>query len=140
VDKRHRYSIAPAMWREFFDAHFHPERYSFAHAMTSSLNFFLTTLTFNGFPVPHQEVGVRDAVCHIGDLVSDGWSILIFPEGGRSTTGEIEAFVPGVGMRLKTACPGRADSFVGRRPRLAPFLQDDSSSAGGDGLWISAET
>jgi len=95
---RWRYSVAPAMWKEFFDAHFHPERYSFAQVMTNRLNFFLATLVFNGFPLPQQEVGVRDAVRHIGDLVSDGWSILIFPEGGHSITGEIKAFAPGVGM------------------------------------------
>ena len=95
---RWRYSVAPAMWKEFFDAHFHPERYSFAQVMTNRLNFFLATLILNGFPLPQQEVGVRDAVRHIGDLVSDGWSILIFPEGGHSITGEINAFAPGVGM------------------------------------------
>ena len=95
---RWRYSLAPAMWKEFFDAHFHPERYSFAHVMTNRLNFFLATLILNGFPLPQQEVGVRDTVRHIGDLVSEGWSILIFPEGGHSITGEIKAFAPGVGM------------------------------------------
>ena len=95
---RWRYSVAPAMWKEFFDAHFHPERYSFGHVLTNSLNFFFATLIFNGFPLPQQEVGVRETVRHIGDLVSDGWSILIFPEGERTITGEIKAFAPGVGM------------------------------------------
>jgi len=95
---RWRYSVAPAMWKEFFDARFHPERYSFAQVRTNSLNFFLATLLFNGFPLPQQEIGVRDTVRHIGELVSDGWSILIFPEGGHSLTDEIHAFAPGVGM------------------------------------------
>ncbi len=95
---RWRYSVAPAMWKEFFDARFHPEGYPFVQVMTNSLNFFLATLLFNGFPLPQQEIGVRDTVRHIGELVSDGWSILIFPEGGHSLTDEIHAFAPGVGM------------------------------------------
>ncbi len=35
---------------------------------------------------------------HAGRLVSDGWSILIFPEGVRTEHGEIRRFQPGVGM------------------------------------------
>jgi long-chain acyl-CoA synthetase len=34
----------------------------------------------------------------MGELVEEGWSILIFPEGERSLTGEIGRFYPGVGM------------------------------------------
>ena len=34
----------------------------------------------------------------VGELVSDGWSILIFPEGERSETADIARFRPGVGM------------------------------------------
>jgi long-chain acyl-CoA synthetase len=34
----------------------------------------------------------------MGELIEEGWSILIFPEGDRTETGEIERFQPGVGM------------------------------------------
>ena len=34
----------------------------------------------------------------MGELAEEGWSILIFPEGERSVTGEIGRFLPGVGM------------------------------------------
>ena len=34
----------------------------------------------------------------MGELVEEGWSILIFPEGERSATGEIGQFFPGIGM------------------------------------------
>jgi 1-acyl-sn-glycerol-3-phosphate acyltransferase len=34
----------------------------------------------------------------MGDLVSDNWSILIFPEGVRGQTGTIRSFRGGIGM------------------------------------------
>jgi long-chain acyl-CoA synthetase len=34
----------------------------------------------------------------MGELVEEGWSILIFPEGERTATGEIGRFFPGIGM------------------------------------------
>jgi long-chain acyl-CoA synthetase len=95
---RLRYTVAPAMWKEFFDAHFHPQRYALRSRLTSSLNFYAATLIFNGFTLPQQETGIRETVRHIGDLVSDGWSVLIFPEGERTWTGAIGPFQPGVGM------------------------------------------
>jgi 1-acyl-sn-glycerol-3-phosphate acyltransferase len=35
---------------------------------------------------------------YIGELTGQGWSILIFPEGLRSTTGDIKPFRAGIGM------------------------------------------
>ncbi len=93
-----RHLVAPAMWKEFFDAHFHPERHSFRRRLTNSLSFYLVTLLFNAFPLPQEEAGVRETVRHIGELVSEGWSVLIFPEGERTTTGEIKTFQAGIGM------------------------------------------
>jgi len=98
LPRRWRYVIAPAMWKEFFDAYFHPERHSLLSRLTSAFNFYSATLVFNAFPLPQLEAGVRETVRHIGELVSDGWSVLIFPEGARTTTGEIGSFQPGVGM------------------------------------------
>jgi long-chain acyl-CoA synthetase len=95
---RWRYAIAPAMWKEFFDAYFHPERHSLRSRLTNAFNFYGATLVFNAFTLPQQEAGVRETMRHIGDLVSDGWSVLIFPEGERTTNGEILPFLPGVGM------------------------------------------
>ncbi len=98
LPRRLRYTIAPAMWKEFFDAHFHPQRHSLLSRLTSAFSFYGATLIFNGFTIPQQETGIRETVRHIGDLVSDGWSVLIFPEGERTWTGEIGPFQPGVGM------------------------------------------
>ena len=95
---RWRYKIAPAMAKEFFKAHFFPAQYGRAAWFTSSLNYYLSTLFFNAFPFPQRETGLREALRHAGDLVSQGCSILIFPEGRRSETGAIDLFRPGVGI------------------------------------------
>ncbi len=93
-----RRRIAPAMWKEYFDAHFHPEKYSRLQHWTNSFLYWLIALLFNGFPIPQTEAGAGESIRYMGELVEEGWSILIFPEGERSTTGEIGRFFPGVGM------------------------------------------
>lgn len=95
---RWRYRIAPAMWKEFFDSHFHPEAHSRLRWLTNSFNYHAATLLFTGFPLSQREAGLRGTLRHIGQLVSEGWSILIFPEGARTELGEIKPFAPGVAM------------------------------------------
>jgi long-chain acyl-CoA synthetase len=54
-----RYRISPAMWKEFFDAHFHPERHTRSERWKNSLIYALTTLLCNGFPIPQTEAEAR---------------------------------------------------------------------------------
>ena len=89
---RWRYRVAPAMRKEFFEEHFH--RRSF----TNSLNYYLSTLFFNAFPIPQREPGALATLRYIGELSNDKWCPLIFPEGVMTDAGEIKAFQPGVGM------------------------------------------
>jgi len=95
---RWRYKVAPAMAKEFFKAHFFPKQYGRFAWLTNSLNYYLSTLFFNAFPFPQREAGIRETLRYAGELVSEGDSILIFPEGKRSETGEIGEFRPGVGI------------------------------------------
>jgi long-chain acyl-CoA synthetase len=95
---RLRYRLATAMSKEFFDAHFFPERHSRREYLTNSLNYWLATFVFNAFPLPQRQAGAGEAIRYMGELVEQGWSILIFPEGDRTSTGEILPFQPGVGM------------------------------------------
>lgn len=95
---RWRKRVAIAASREFFAAHFHPEQFGFGARFSSTLSYFLASLFFHMFPLPQKEAGAMEALRHAGRLVSDGWCILIFPEGERSDAGEIRPFFPGVGM------------------------------------------
>jgi long-chain acyl-CoA synthetase len=89
---RWRYRVAPAMRKEFFQEHFH------GRSFTNSLNYYLSTLFFNCFPIPQREPGALATLRYIGELSNDKWCLLIFPEGKVTRTGEIAPFQPGVGI------------------------------------------
>jgi long-chain acyl-CoA synthetase len=122
---RWRYRTAPAMMREFFGAHFFPERHTRLEWFTNSLNYYLSALFFNAFPLTQGTDGTRQTLRYIGTLVGAGYSILIFPEGRRSEAGEISRFQPGVGMiaaRLGVpVVPVRVDGLNRVLPRHASF-------------------
>jgi long-chain acyl-CoA synthetase len=95
---RWRYRLAPAMAKEFFKAHFYPEQFSRKAWFTNSLNYYLACQFFNAFPLPQREAGTRQTLRYIGEVLGDGYNILIFPEGKRTERGEIAPFRPGIGM------------------------------------------
>jgi len=95
---RWRRAIMVAMAKEYFEAHFFPERHTLPDRVMSSAIYYLVALFFGAFPLPQQEPGARETLRYIGDVVTDGFSILIFPEGLRTERGEINAFQPGVGL------------------------------------------
>jgi long-chain acyl-CoA synthetase len=98
LPRKWRYRIAPAMAKEFFKAHFFPQQYGRWKWFTNSLNYYLSTEFFNAFPFTQRETGLRETLRYAGELVSEGTSILIFPEGRRSETGALSPFLPGVGL------------------------------------------
>ncbi len=136
-----RARMAPAMAKEFFKAHFFPEGFSRRQVFTNRLNYYLAAFFFNTFPLPQREAGARQTLRYIGEVTGAGYSVLIFPEGIRTDTGEIKPFRGGIGMigsrlglpvvpvRLegidrvlhtswKMARPGRVSVTFGRPMRL----------------------
>jgi long-chain acyl-CoA synthetase len=93
-----RKNIAPAMSKEFFKAHFFPQGFTRRQVFIKRLNYYLAAFFFNAFPLPQREAGARQTLRYIGEVTSDGYSILIFPEGVRSQTGEMAPFMGGIGM------------------------------------------
>ena len=124
---RWRARIAPAMLKEFFTAHFHPAEHTWRQRFTNSLNYYLACFYFNTFPIPQREAGARHTLRYMGQLTGDGWSILIFPEGVRSPTGQIKPFRGGVGMiasRLGVpVVPVRLDGLDAILPTEAYFVR-----------------
>ena len=95
---RLRARLAVAMSKEYFDAHFHPAGHTHRERMVSGSLYYLAACFFGAFPLPQREAGARQSLRYIGDLLSDRWSVLIFPEGERTETGQIGLFRPGVGL------------------------------------------
>ncbi|HKY22355.1 MAG TPA: AMP-binding protein [Vicinamibacterales bacterium] len=93
-----RRRVATAMAKEFFKPHFFPEQHTRKQWFTNSLNYWLSAAFFNTFPLPQREVGARQTLRYAGELIGEGFSILIFPEGKRTDRGEIAVFRPGVAM------------------------------------------
>jgi len=98
LPSRWRRRIAPAMYKEFFAPHFSPEKYSLGRRLLSSIQYYAIALLGNAFPIPQEEAGVRDVLRYAGELMSDRWSLLIFPEGERRPPDRHGGFRAGVGL------------------------------------------
>jgi long-chain acyl-CoA synthetase len=86
------------MAKEFFRAHFYPQQFTRKQWFTNSLNYYLSAQFFNTFPIPQREAGTRQTLRYMGDVLGDGYSILIFPEGKRMDEGQMAPFRAGIGM------------------------------------------
>jgi long-chain acyl-CoA synthetase len=52
---------------------------------------------FNLFPLP-REAGFRESFAYAGESVDRGYSVLVFPEGRHTTTGNLLPFRAGIGL------------------------------------------
>jgi long-chain acyl-CoA synthetase len=82
-----------------------PRRYRWRLSLAAAADYWfanpllgsLTALLINSFPMARYG-NVRPGMEHTVDLIDRGWSVLIYPEGTRSLSGEMQAFKPGVGL------------------------------------------
>jgi len=76
----------------------HRRRTVVAAAMdTFFMNYFkgvATALSFNAIPIDRHKVNRRSSDSALA-LLAKGWSLLIYPEGGRTTTGSLMEFKAG---------------------------------------------
>ena len=64
------------------------------------LYYFLVTTFFNVFPLP-QRRDFQPSFMHAGRAMDRGYSVMVFPEGGRSAEGTMAKFRPGIGLLAK---------------------------------------
>ncbi len=90
-----------------------------------SLEYYLSAAFFNTFPLPQREAGARQTLRYAGELISSGFSVLIFPEGKRTDHGEIGPFRPGVGMMAaRLEGPGDSCTAGRHRSRASSHMED----------------
>lgn len=58
---------------------------------------FLSRVTFNTFPIDRYG-NIDESLTNIGKILDKGNSVLIFPEGTRTRTGEMQDFKNGIGI------------------------------------------
>jgi long-chain acyl-CoA synthetase len=64
--------------------------------------YWLLTALYNVFPLPRRRDFQR-SFAHAGEAMDRGYNMLIFPEGTRSTAGQLAPFRPGIGLLVKQA-------------------------------------
>ena len=80
---RHRRRLAPAVAADYF---------------ATSRRRWLFAAWLGAFPFNRRGRGGAESFAAAEALLADGWSVLIFPEGTRSRTGQIGPFMPGAGL------------------------------------------
>lgn len=64
---------------------------------TDTLAYGVTAGGFNAFSLPQQS-GFRRSFDYAGEAMDRGYSVLVFPEGARTTDGEMQPFLAGIGL------------------------------------------
>ncbi len=72
----------------------------FPRAWLNRLEYFLIVALFNVFPLP-QHSGYRESFAYAGASADRGYSVLVFPEGGRTQDGKLRPFRAGIGLLAK---------------------------------------
>src|SRR5579864_2263862 len=74
-----------------------PKNWSFLKRWWEQLQYALTAAFFNVFSLP-QRSKYRESFRFAGELADKGYSVVIFPEGRRTETGEMSPFRSGIGL------------------------------------------
>ena len=93
LPRRIRKKTAVATQREFFDA----QTSNLILRLWKRFVFYSISLGFNIYLFARQK-GFKKSLEHSGWLIDQGFHIILFPEGGRTRTGNMGPFKPGIGM------------------------------------------
>src|SRR5512146_506333 len=95
---RYRTRLAVAMLGELLVAMRHPPKeMNWFRRIREKLDYGLVVTLFNVFPI-FQKYGFRESFAFAGEAVDRGYSVVVFPEGRRTDTGEMQPFQSGVGL------------------------------------------
>jgi 1-acyl-sn-glycerol-3-phosphate acyltransferase/acyl carrier protein len=89
--------VAPGMTTRYHRAFFGETDSGPARYLKERFQIVLTEFFFNAWPLP-ETAGIRASLSYAGELMDEGYSILIFPEGRHVPPPDIEAFRKGIGI------------------------------------------
>ncbi len=89
--------IAPGMTTRYHRVFFGQAEGSVALYLKESFQVRLVEFFFNAWPLP-ETAGIRASLSYAGELMDDGFSILIFPEGRHVPPPGMEPFRKGIGI------------------------------------------
>ena len=93
-----RRKLATAMQGEMLrDMRYPPPGRPLLRRWLDRFDYVLVSAFFNVFPLP-QRAKFRESFRFAGELADEGYSVLIFPEGRRTQTGEMGPFRSGIGL------------------------------------------
>jgi long-chain acyl-CoA synthetase len=122
---RYRTNLAVAMLGEMLAAMRHPPKgTNWFQAIRAKLDYGLVVALFNVFPL-FQRFGFRESFAFAGEAVDRGYSVVVFPEGRRTDTGELQPFQSGVGLLANKldlpVLPMRIDNLFELRQKKQRF-------------------
>jgi long-chain acyl-CoA synthetase len=95
---RLRNHLAVAMQGEMLRSMRHPPKDMFVlRRWREQLRYMLIATFFNVFSLP-QRAKYRESFRFAGEMADQGYSVVIFPEGKRTETGEMSPFRSGIGL------------------------------------------
>jgi len=98
LPRRFRHRLVAAAGGESMEAlRTPPVGRSFMGKIVDRTNWILGSALLNIFPLPRQ-AGFRESFQYAGDAVDRAYSVLVFPEGRHTTTGEVLQFRAGIGI------------------------------------------
>ena len=98
LPRRFRHRLAAAAGGESMEAlRTPPAGRGFIGKIADRTKWILGSAFLNIFPLPRQ-AGFRESFRYAGDAVDRAYSVLVFPEGRHTTTGEVLPFRAGIGI------------------------------------------
>jgi long-chain acyl-CoA synthetase len=95
---KYRHKLAIAMQGELLaEMRNPPKQMNVFRRAIEVLSYWLVTALFDVFPLP-QRSGFRESFAFAGESIDRGYSVLVFPEGRRTTDGEMSPFRAGIGI------------------------------------------
>jgi long-chain acyl-CoA synthetase len=111
--------IAPGMTTRYHRVFYGEAEGGLARRMKEWIQVRLVEFFFNAWPLP-ETAGLRASLAYAGELMDDGFSILIFPEGRHVPGPDMEEFRKGIGIFARELRAPIVPAFIEGTAQVLP--------------------